>query len=59
MIPYQQLAKTQGLCGTQVSTRDAAVTLEAELKRLCDKNSREIRRRVHRFQDLVEQLDFS
>ena len=44
---------------TQVSTRDAAVTLEAELKRLCDKNPREIRRRVRRFQDLVEQLDFS
>ena len=44
---------------TQVSTRDAAVTLEAELKRLCDKNPREIRRRVLRFQDLVEQLDFS
>ena len=44
---------------TQVSTRDEAVTLEAELKRLCDKNPREIYRRVRRFQDLVEQLDFS
>ena len=44
---------------TQVSTRDAAVTLEAELKRLCDKNPREIYRRIRRFQDLVEQLDFS
>ena len=43
----------------QVSTRDEAVTLEAELKRLCEKNPREIYRRVRRFQDLVEQLDFS
>ena len=43
----------------QVSTRDEAVTLEAELKRLCDKNPREIYRRIGRFQVLVEQLDFS
>ena len=44
---------------TKVSTRDKAVTLEAELKRLCDKNPREVRRRVRQFQDLVEQLDFT
>ncbi len=42
---------------TTVSTRDQATELEVELKRLCDKNPREIRRRVRRFQDIVTDLD--
>ena len=41
-----------------VQTRDEATRLEVELKRICDKNPRELRRRVRHFQDLVEQLDF-
>lgn len=43
---------------TTVSTRDLAKTIEAELKQLCEKNPREVRRRVRHFQDLVEELDF-
>ena len=43
---------------TTVSTRDEAIALEKELKELCDRNPREIRRRVRRFRDLVEELDF-
>ena len=43
---------------TKLSTRDEATTLEAELKLLCDKNPREVRRKVRQFQDLVEVLDF-
>ena len=42
-----------------VSTRGHATRLEAELKKLCDRNPREIRRWVRSFQDLVEELDFS
>ena len=41
-----------------VPTREEAVTVEVELKRLCDKNPREVRRRVRRFQDLAQELDF-
>ncbi len=41
-----------------VSTREHAARLEVELKKLCDRNPREIRRWVRRFQDLVEELDF-
>ena len=44
---------------TKVSTRDEATTLESELKRLCDENPREVRRRVLQFQDLVQELDFT
>ena len=42
-----------------VDTREEAEELEVELKELCDKNSREIRRMVLDFQDLVKELDFS
>ena len=42
-----------------VSTREQATGLEVQLKKLCDRNPREIRRWVRRFQDLVEELDFS
>ena len=42
-----------------VSTREQATGLEVQLKKLCDQNPREIRRWVRRFQDLVEELDFS
>ena len=36
-----------------VSTREQATELEAQLKELCNRNPREIRRRVRKFQDLV------
>ncbi len=42
-----------------VSTRVQATVLEVQLKKLCDRNPREIRRWVRRFRDLVEELDFS
>ena len=42
-----------------VSTRDEATVLEVQVKKLCDRNPREIRRRIRSFQDLVEELDFS
>lgn len=41
-----------------VSSRDEATKLEVQLKKLCDKNPREIRRWIRKFQDLVEELDF-
>ena len=41
-----------------VSTREQATELEVELKKLCDRNPREIRRWVRKFQDLVEALKF-
>ena len=41
-----------------VSTRKQATELEVELKKLCDRNPREIRRWVLKFQDLVEELEF-
>ncbi len=44
---------------TKVSSRDEATTIESDLKRLCDQNPREVRRKVRHFQDLVEELDFS
>lgn len=44
---------------TKVSSRDEATTIEADLKRLCDQNPREVRRKVRHFRDLVEELDFS
>ena len=44
---------------TTISTRQRAEELEADLEELCDKNPREIRRRVRRLQDLVDELDFS
>ena len=42
-----------------VPTREQATGLEVQLKKLCDRNPREIRRWVRSFQDLVEELDFS
>ena len=42
-----------------VPTREQATGLEVQLKKLCDRNPRQIRRWVRSFQDLVEELDFS
>jgi len=42
-----------------VSTRKQATELEVEVKKVCDRNPREIRRWVRKFQDLVGELDFS
>ena len=41
-----------------VSTRKQATELEVKLKKLCDHNQREIRRRIRGFQDLVQELEF-
>jgi predicted GIY-YIG superfamily endonuclease len=41
-----------------VPTRDDAEELEVELKKLVDRNPRQVRRLVRNFQDLVEELDF-
>ena len=43
---------------TIVSTRDEAEELEVELKKMVDRNPREVRRWVRKFRDLVEELDF-
>ena len=42
-----------------ISTRGEATALEQKLKMLCDKNQREVRRWIRRFQDLVEELEFN
>ena len=43
---------------TALSSRDAATTREAELKKLSDANPREIRRMYVRFQDLIKEVDY-
>lgn len=40
-------------------SRDAAASMEVELKKLIDANPREIRRMVVKFQDLIRELDYS
>ena len=42
-----------------VSTREQATEIEIEMKKLCDRNPREIRRWVLKFKDLVGELDFA
>ena len=42
-----------------VSTRKQATELEVMIKKICDRNPREIRRWILKFQDLVDELDFS
>ena len=42
-----------------VSTRKQATELEVIVKKVCDRNPREIRRWILKFQDLVDELDFS
>lgn len=42
-----------------VSTRKQATELEVIVKKICDRNPREIRRWILKFHDLVEELDFS
>ena len=42
-----------------VETREDATTIEVDLKELCDKNPREIRRMMVEFKDYVDELDFS
>ena len=42
-----------------VSTRKQATELEVIVKKICDRNPREIRRWILKFQDLVNELDFS
>lgn len=44
---------------TTVETRDEATKLESELKKLVDRNPREIRRMIVEFQDLVRELDYA
>ena len=44
---------------TSVPSRNAATSLEVELKKLVDTNPREIRRMVVRFRDHVRELDYS
>ena len=41
-----------------VPTREIAAEYEVELKKLIDRNPREIRRRVIQFQDLVKEVEF-
>ena len=41
-----------------VTSREEATSMEVQLKKLCDRNPREIRRWVRNFQDLVQELDF-
>ena len=41
---------------TIVDSREVAATLEVELKKLCDGNPREIRRRIIAFQDLMKEV---
>ena len=43
----------------EANAREQAANLEVELKKLVDSNTRQIRRMVQGFQDLVTQLDFS
>lgn len=43
---------------TTVASREQAADFEVQVKRMCDRNPREIRRWIRRFQDLVEELDF-
>ena len=42
-----------------VSTRKQATELEVMVKKVCDRNPREIRRWILKFQDLIDELDFS
>ena len=42
-----------------VPSREEATSLEVQLKKLCDRNPREIRRWILTFQDLVKELDFN
>ncbi len=42
-----------------VSTRKQATELEVVVKKICDLNPREVRRWILKFQDLVNELDFS
>ena len=44
---------------TIVRSRDEATELEPLIKELCDRNPREIRRRIVGFQNLVRLLDFT
>ena len=43
----------------EANAREQAANLEVELKKLVDSNTRQIRRIVQGFQDLVTRLDFS
>lgn len=42
---------------TALSSRDAATSMEAEMKKLVDSNTREIRRMYVKFQDLIKEVD--
>lgn len=42
-----------------VKSREAATSMEVELKKLIDSNPREIRRMIISFQDLVKELDYT
>ena len=44
---------------SSVRAREEATTIEVELKKLVDKNPREIRRMVIAFKDLVRELDYN
>ena len=43
---------------TALSSRNAATSMEAEMKKLVDVNPREIRRMYVRFQDLIKEVDY-